>query len=262
MFDDESEKDNVSEDAEDPKVRAKEKADFFRLHAELAAVFEATRKFEAQIIPGLDPELTREVQRKMGKLDKSRKPEHPVLPPEVIEDAASILALPGAKNLSTNDYHLSRRPGEVMIVRWIEGEQIDSFYERFQAHFDAGLDHFRDEQRSTHEWKQDPKTLAYLDALDALDVKMADVYLRAPIRQHGLFVLSTQSADEIDILHLSDHLMGTNPAEIVGEASAPPEDPTEQDRAWFFKLFSLRTFRSGNERMCFFAYLQKTDEAW
>jgi hypothetical protein len=50
--------------------------------------------------------------------------------------------------------------------------------------------------------------------------------------------------------------------EIVGEASAPPDEPTEQDRAWFFKLFSLRGVVDGVEKMCFFTYLQKADETF
>lgn len=262
MFDEANEKDNSAEDASDPKVRAMEKAGFFRLHAELAAVFEATRKFEAQIHPKFDPALARDIQRKIGKLDKSRAPEHPILPPEVLTDAIEVLSLAEKEGLSTNDYHVAQRPGEVMIARWLEGEQVDSFYERFQAHFDAGLNHYRDEERSMHEWKQDPAATAYLEALDKLEVKMTDVYLRDAIRQHKLFVLSTQSADEIDILYIADQLMGADVRELVGEASAPPDEPTDQDRAWFFKLFSLRGMKGGVEQLCFFAYLQKTDEGW
>ena len=72
-----------------------------------------------------------------------------------------------------------------------------------------------------------------------------------------------QSADELDILHLCDYVMGVEAAEIVGKASAPPEEPTERDRGWFFKLFSLRGVSEGEERMCFFAFLQKADDtAW
>jgi hypothetical protein len=55
--------------------------------------------------------------------------------------------------------------------------------------------------------------------------------------------------------------MGVPAGEVVGEASAPPDDPTESDRAWFFKLFSLRGIKEGIERMCFFTYLQKSDDA-
>src|SRR5439155_24932980 len=78
----------------------------------------------------------------------------------------------------------------------------------------------------------------------------------------GLFVLSTQSADELDILHLTDFIMGIDPADLVGRASAPPDAPTEHDRAWFFKLFSLRGIISGEERMCFFTYLQKSEDTF
>src|SRR5690606_34895415 len=116
---------------------------------------------------------------------------------------------------------------------------------RLQAHFDAAMNGFRDEERSALEWKQDPRTLAYLEALDAIEMKMAERYLRAPIREHGIFVLSTQAIDEMNILHLADYLMGVPPEEIVGEASAPPEAPTEQDLAWFFKMFALRGVKDG-----------------
>jgi hypothetical protein len=64
----------------------------------------------------------------------------------------------------------------------------------------------------------------------------------------------------MDILHLCDFIMGIPAAEVVGEASAPPDEPTERDPAWFFKLFSLRGMRQGKEQMCFFTYLQKSDE--
>jgi hypothetical protein len=57
--------------------------------------------------------------------------------------------------------------------------------------------------------------------------------------------------------------MNTPAAEVVGAASAPPEDgATEQDRTWFFKLFALRGVVETVERMCFFTYLQKVDEGW
>ena len=259
------------EPAEDPTEhplsaadRARDLSDQFRMHAELAAVFEARRKFDAEILQGLDPEIAREVQRTMARLEKAKPADSPLLPPASAPDAAALLALADTRGLSTNDYHVHRRPGEVMIVRWLGGEQVETFYERMQAHFDAALNQFREEERQSLAWKQDPKTLAYLKALDAIDVKMADRYLRDPIRKHDLAVLSTQSADEIDIVHLCDYLMGVPPAEIVGVAAAPPEDgATEQDRAWFFKLFALRGMIDGAERMCFFTYLQKSDEsAW
>jgi len=251
-----------SERAVNPADRAKDKSDEFRMHAELAAVFEGPRKFDARLLPGLDAEVARDVQRTMGKLEKAKTPDSPVLPDTVAPDAAGLMNLPNTRDLTTNDYHVYRRPGEVMIVRWLAGEQVETFYGRIQAHFDAALEGFRDDERQAKEWKQDPKTLAYLKALDALDVSMADRYLRELIRARDIFVLSTQAADEINIAYLSDHVMGVSAAELVGTASSPPEDaPTEQDLAWFFKLFSLRGRTEGVERMCFFAYLQKSDDS-
>jgi len=259
MFDEPAE--DPTEKAINPADRARDKSDEFRMHAELAAVFEGNRKFDAEIRTGLDPQLAREIQRTMARLEKAKTPESPVLPEPVAANAAGLLELPNAKDLATNDYHVYRRPGEAMIVRWLAGEQVETFYERLQAHFDAGLSGFREEERQSQEWKQDPQTLAYLTALEALDIRMADRYLRGPIRQNNLFVLSTQSADEMNIAYLCDYVMGVPAAEIVGAASAPPDEPAERDLAWFFKLFSLRGMQDGTERMCFFAFLQKSDDA-
>ena len=245
----------------DPAVAAREKSDEFRMHAELAAVFEAHRKFDAQLLPGLDPAIARDVQRTVGRLEKAKSPDSPLLPEPSFADAAGLLNLPATRGLSTGDYHIYRRPGEVMIVRWLAGAEVETFYGRLQAHFDAALEGFKEDEQQAKAWKQDPKTLAYLAALDAIDVRMAERYLRDPIRAHNLFVLSTQSADEINIAYLCEDVMGTTAADVVGAASAPADGPTGQDLAWFFKLFSLRGMIDGVERMCFFAYLQKTDDS-
>ena len=101
------------------------------------------------------------------------------------------------------------------------------------------------------------------DALDQIELKTADRYLRDTIRQHNLYVLSTVTADEMDILHLADYVMGVSPSDLVGPASAPPADgATERDRAWFFKLFSLRGNPDGVERMMFFTFLQKAEDTF
>lgn len=267
MFDEPDE--TPAEDASNPADRAREKSDEFRMHAELAAVFEGPRKFDAQLLPGLDSELARDIQRTMARLEKSKSPESPVLPESSAPDAARLLDLPAATGLSTSDYHIHRRPGEVMIIRWLAGPEVETYYERLQAHFDAALEGYREDEQQAHAWKQDPKTKAYLEALNAIEVKMADRYLRDPIRKlapaagQPLYVLSTQTADELDILHLSDYIMGVAAESVVGAASAPPEEsPTEQDRAWFFKLFSLRGMKDGVEQMCYFAFLQKTEESF
>jgi hypothetical protein len=266
MFD-EPEDNDSHENQTDPLVRAKDRFDAFRMHAELCAVFEGARKFDAQLRPNLDADRARDIQRTIARLEKSKSPDTPLLPESSFADAARILALPESAGLSTNDYHLQRRPGEVMVVRFLGGpsdaEQVESFYTRFQAHFDAALNQYREEERQNQGWKQDPQTIAYLDALDEINVKMADRYAREEIRAHKLFILSTQTADELDVLHLTDLIMGVDPADLVGKASAPPEEPTEQDRAWFFKLFALRGMHEGAERLCFFTFMQKTDdESW
>lgn len=260
MFDEPTEE--PTEKALGPSERAREKADELRMHAELAAVFEGNRKFAANIMPGFDDELAREVQRGMARLEKSKSPDSPVLPPASGSDAEVLLKVPQAREISTNDYHIYRRPGETMIIRWLAAEQVDSFYERLQAHFDAALGAYRDEERQAQAWKQDRQTLAYLEALDRLEVRMADRYLRDIIRKHRVFVQSTQTIDEINVAYLCDYVIGVPAAEIVGPASAPPDAPTEQDLAWFFKLFSLRGIVEDVERMCFFTYMQKSDESY
>jgi hypothetical protein len=260
MFDEPNEP--PTEHSLDPADEARDKSDEFRMHAQLYAVFEGSRKYDARIIPGLDPELARDIQRTIGRLEKARQTDSPVLPDASAADAARLLNLPATRELSTNDYHIHRRPGEVTIVRWLASDEVELFYERLQAHFDVAMNHYREEEHQSREWKQDPKTLAYLKALDAINIKMADKYLREVIREHKVFVMSTQTADEMDILHLADYVMGVAPAEIVGSASAPPDAPTEQDRAWFFKLFALRGISEGVEQMCFFTFLQKADETF
>src|SRR5690606_35231929 len=104
-------------------------------------------------------------------------------------------------------------------------------YERLQAHFDAAMEGHKEDERQANEWKQDETSKTYLAALDSIKLRMADTYLRDPIRQHKIFVLSTQSADELNIQFLADHVMGVTTANLDGAASAPPDDPTTQDLA-------------------------------
>ena len=257
-----------SEDAREPAERAREQADKFRMHAELAAVFEGPRKFDAAVLPGLDPDVARDVQRTVGKLGNAIANGGPVLTGAMAADAMAVLRRADVAGLSTGDYHVHRRPGEVMVVRWLAGEQVDVFYDRLQAHFDAGLAALKEDERQAHGWKQDPAAAAYLAALDAVEVKMPERFLRDVVRRRrgSAAVLSTTTADEINIAYLCDTVMGVPPAEVVGKRSAPPTDaePSEQDLAWYFKLFSLRGMDAPGdagavERMCFFTYLQKAD---
>src|SRR5689334_23957209 len=104
MFDEPQE--DPTERTFDPATRAKEKSDEFRMHAELAAVFEGPRKFDAQLVPGLEADLAREIQRTMGRLEKAKTPDSPILPQPVAADAANLLSLPKAGGPSTNVYHI------------------------------------------------------------------------------------------------------------------------------------------------------------
>lgn len=259
MFEDPSEP--PIENAADPAARAREKADHLRLHAEFAAVFEGCRKFEAQLKPGLNADLARDVQRTIAKLEKSRHPDAPLIPPESVPEAERLLRLPDSPAISTNDYHLYRRPGEVMILRLLSGDQVNTFYERLTAHFNAALAGMQEDERTALEWQQDPKAATYLKALDEIKYDLPAFYLREPIKALNLHVLSTQTADEFNINFLADTFMGVPVEELVGQASAPPDEPSESDLAWFFKLFSLRGMIDGVERMCFFVFLQKSDDA-
>src|SRR5688500_10734812 len=126
-----------------PADRAKEKSDELRMHAELAAVFEGNRKFDAELRTNLDATLARDIQKTIGRLEKAKSPDSPVLPEASAADAAALLDFPRAHDLPTNDYHVYRRPGEVMVVRWLAGEEVETFYQRIQAHFDAGLEGVR-----------------------------------------------------------------------------------------------------------------------
>lgn len=251
----------VSKAPRDPAQRARERAEEFLIHAEMAATFEGTRKFAAELRADLDAELAREVQRGVAKLAKAKLPDVPVLPASALADAQALLALPAERGLAAGDYHVYRRPGEVMAVRWLEGDAVATWYERLQAHFNAALGGFREDERHALEWKGDEATLAYLKALDEIDLKMEERYLREVVRAHGLPVLSTLTADELNIAFLAEDVMGVQPADLVGDASAPGRESVDADRTWFFKLFSLRGKVGEAERVLFFAFLQKTDDS-
>ena len=77
MFDEPNEEPH--ERSVSPAGPAREKSDEFRMHAELAAVFEGCRKFDARIMP-LGGTAAQEVQQTMGKLEKAKAVEHPILP--------------------------------------------------------------------------------------------------------------------------------------------------------------------------------------
>ena len=63
-----------------------------------------------------------------------------------------------------------------------------------------------------------------------------------------MFVLSTQSADELDILHLTDYVMGTIPPKSSAKRPPRRKNRPKSDRAWFFKLFALRGMKATSSR--------------
>ncbi|MEM6313887.1 MAG: hypothetical protein AAF743_07355, partial [Planctomycetota bacterium] len=212
------------------------------------------------VLPGADALLKR-VQQLVGTVHKGMDPKlGPLVTPNHVEDAATLLAMPDDEGLTTGDYHTRQGVGELLIGRWLRGDEVETFYERYQAHFDAALGHFRDEERSAFEWKGDEPTLAYLDALDDIEANIAEQQVRAAVKEHGVHALTTLTVGELDILYLVDHLMGVDVDDLLGDDSALPDEPTEADRTWFLQLFSLRGLHAGNEATLLFAFLQQADE--
>src|SRR5881392_1575244 len=80
MFDEPSE--SPQERVIDPRQRAAEKADEFRIHAEVCAVFEGPRKFEAEINVALSDKIARDVQKRIAKLEKLKLAGMPIIDPQ------------------------------------------------------------------------------------------------------------------------------------------------------------------------------------
>jgi hypothetical protein len=257
--------------ARTPHLKATEKLEELRMHAELAAVFEGTRKFDAEIRDDLKPSVADDLRKTLMKLERNRlgqvipPPDYPSGKefPEGIDHAARILAL----SPSRNDYHVLRGDGQVQLARWLEGDQVDSFYSRLSAHFDAALGGVV-EDLENEAWRQDDATTTYIDALKSLKLDLEEKYIRGPVREMGLFALSTHTVDELNISYLADSIMSITTAELVGAENAPPADgePTEADLTWYLKLFLLRGVKGTGkgeqagkvEQAMFFAFLQKS----
>ncbi len=258
MYDDSD--DRKDDNASAPKVRLAEKLDELRIHADLCAIFEGPRKFDAKLITGVDADLIRDVQQIIAKLDKSKQPGKPFLTPARALGATTLFDSLQEQGVSTSDYHLYRRPGEVMIVRWIKGDEVDTFYKRLQAHMDVAIKQTREDERQALAWKNDPRTNEYLEALDEAELDMQKWWMRDLLRDHELATVRTQTADEINIGYIADFIMGVGAAALVGEEFAPPGGADDSELAWFFKLFALCGTKDGVEHIVFFVFLQKTDD--
>lgn len=256
MLDDPNER--RDDTAGDPAKRLAEKLADLRMLAELAAIFEGPRKFQSRVSTDLSIEQARKVQRDIALLERGKKPGVPVLPAAKQPEAIALLERVEELQLAPGDYHLHRRPGEVMLVRWLDDMLADAFYQRMQAHFDTVLEQAREDERQALAWRQDPATQAYLEGLDKAKFNMEEYYARAFARV-GACVLSTLTTDDMNILFLAEHLMGIAPAELVGAASVP-EDPFDEGKlGWYCKLFSLRGPARSRERLLFFAFLQRSE---
>jgi hypothetical protein len=258
MYDDPEERKDDNADA--PDTRLKEKLDGLRIHADLCAIFEGTRKYDAQVRTDVDTNLIRDVQQIVAKLEKSKTPGKPFLTPARALGATSLFESLDEQGVSTSDYHVYRRPGEVMIVRWIKGDQVDTFYERLQAHMDVAIKQTREDERQALAWKNEPATNEYLEKLDEAELDMQKWWMRDLLRDNELATVRTQTADEINISYLADFIMGVGAEAIVGKEFAPPSGPDDAELSWFFKLFALCGSKDGVEHIVFFVFLQKTEE--
>jgi hypothetical protein len=272
MFDDDDDQ-NRDDTSADAKTRLDEKVAELRIHAELCAVFEGVRKYEAQLNTTLDIDLTRTLQKSMLKLTGCKMQDSPVLDPSkegTYDLVWELLSKADELGLPTNDYHINRRPGEVVILRWLKNdptaqltlEQVDTFYTRLQAHFDAAINQAREDEHQALDWKSDAKTTRYLKLLDEVKINQAERYLRPIIKSHAACVLSQTTADELNISYLCDYVMGVSADEVVGPRSAPQDPTDESETAWFFRLFSLRGLVNDQEHMLFLAFMQKAQDTF
>jgi len=265
FFDDQPRRDDT---ASDPEVRAREAAEQLRIHCELAATFEGPRKFDDRVKTGLDVGTARDLQQAIGKLEKQKTPKlGPVLPQEAMEAARVVLEWPADHpGLDAGSYHVHRRPGEAILVRWLAGDRVGRFYDRVAEHFNVAHQQRLEDEKTELGWRQDEDDQKYLESFEKIEPQPDVWYLRKLLNQHGLLALSTLAVEEMDILHLCDHLMGIPAFKVVGEHNAPdPDDPSppESERVWYFKLFNLRGTVADTERMCTFAFLQRAgDELW
>ena len=63
-----------------------------------------------------------------------------------------------------------------MIIRFLAGAQVDSFYTRFQAHFDAALGQYREEEHQQHGWKQDEVKKHLAESAARLDISLEKMF--------------------------------------------------------------------------------------
>lgn len=268
MFEDDA--DDAPARRTDPEQAAKDKLEELRMYAELAAVFEGPRKFDQAFRRDLPLDLAQRLQRGLLTLERARPGQSQLIPAEHISLARELLAAHDTAGLTCGDYHAAVRPGQVLIARWIQGGDFDTFHERLSDHFDAMLAGHIEDEESARRWLGDSTLPKYLQSLKKHKPNLPERYLWAFIRSGGVpACLSTHTADELNIAFLAETVMGLTVGEIVGQqaALAVSDDddaawPDESDLAWYFKLFLLRGTVEQVPTACFFAFLQKTGDDW
>src|SRR5438046_7631163 len=100
-----------------------------------------------------------------------------------------------------------------------------------QAHFDVAMEDFKEEQKQAHGWKQDEKTAGFLKALEGVEVKMEERYLREIIKKHKVFVLSTLAADQRSEEHTSELQSLTKLVCRLVLATKQGDEPSEEEQA-------------------------------
>ena len=269
MFDDDA--DEAPARRTDPEQAARDKLEELRMYAELAAVFEGPRKFDHDLRRDLPSDLAQRLQRGMLTLERARPNQVQILPDEQVPLARELLSANDPAGLTCGDYHACVRPGQVVMARWIRGEDFDVFHERLLAHFDAMLAGHIEDEESARAWQGDPSLPKYLESLEKFKPNLADRYLVAFVRSGRVpACLSTHTADELNIAFLAETVMGLSVPEVVGpQAGAATSDeddddayPDESALAWYFKLYLLRGTVERVPTACFFAFLQKTSNEW
>ena len=146
-----------------------------------------------------------------------------------------------------------------MIVRWLAGDQVETFYERLQAHFDAALEGFKEDEHQARNGSRTPRrwniSRHWMPGIE----NGRQISSRSD-PQANVFVLSTLSADEMNIAYLPTTSWASLPPRSSAHLGAADE-PTDRGSGVVLQAVLASGDGRRGERMCFFAFLQKSDES-
>jgi hypothetical protein len=252
---------NADDQTSQPKQRLAQTLAALKQHAEFAAMYEGPRKFGDAVRPDLDAELARSIQQRVAKVASKIGP-GPLVNASQQTLARELLRLHTAEGLAPRDYFIYRRPGEVMMVRWLAGDDVSTYHQRMQAHFDVALKQTQADEREKLAWRNDEKDNAYLELLDEATFEMSHYTAREIVTRSKMAVMSSLMADAVHIGFLCEQVMGVSAAEVVGAAFSPPADAGDEEVSWFYRHFSLRGVLDEVEAVMNFTFLQKTSDDW